>query len=56
MSNWTTETIQRGPCTTVIRRPVLTNEERAKRMGAIKQAAAKLLTATEVGKRKEVKA
>lgn len=45
-----TETMKRENCTIVIRRPELTEAERAKRMAAIKKAAENLLMATHIHK------
>lgn len=52
MDGWTTTIIQRDDCTLIIRRPQLTPEERAKRMDAIKKAAADLVLAQMKGKKK----
>ena len=52
MDGWTITTIQSDTCTLIIRRPQLTPEERAKRMKAIKKAAADLVLAQMKGKKK----
>lgn len=44
MNEWTTTTLHRGPCTIVIRRPVLTSAERAKREQATRGALESVLS------------
>lgn len=37
MEEYTTKTVQHGPCTIIIQRPVLTNAEQAKREKALQK-------------------
>ena len=52
IEGYRTKTIQRGNVTIVIHRPELTDEERARRMKQIKEAATRLIAATDIQKRK----
>ncbi len=47
-----TKTITRGNVTIVIHRPELTDQERARRMKQIKEAATRLIVASDIQKRK----
>lgn len=53
MNEWTTKTLQRGSCTIVLRRPMLTQTERDRREQAVRESLECVLR--EYVKRKECK-